>query len=86
MTFHKSDRVEYVQSRCKLSGKTLQTVAEYFQLIDKTCENNRSLMRHQIEKMWAEAKHELRCKLEEQYACKKCLLSNQHRSYRSNNQ
>jgi hypothetical protein len=55
MTFHKSDRAEYVQSRHKLSNKMLQTVAEYFQSIHETPENNGSLMHHQIEKIWAEA-------------------------------
>ncbi len=82
MTFHKSDCVEYVQSGCKLSDETLQTIAEYFQSIHKTHENNGSLMQHQIKKIWAEAKCKLHCKLEEQYAHKKPLLSDQHRSYR----
>jgi hypothetical protein len=65
MTFYKSDRAEYVQSGHKLSNKTLQTVAEYFQSIHKTCENNGSLMRHQIKKIQAEGKHKLRRELEE---------------------
>jgi hypothetical protein len=30
MTFHKSDRAEYVQSGCKPSDKMLQAIAEYF--------------------------------------------------------
>jgi hypothetical protein len=60
MTFHKSDHVEYVQSGCKLRDETLQTVAEYFQFICKTRENNGSLIHHQIKKIWAEAKRELR--------------------------
>jgi hypothetical protein len=51
MTFHKSDHVEYVQSGRKLSNETLQTIAEYFQLIHETCENDGSLMHHQIEKI-----------------------------------
>jgi hypothetical protein len=59
MTFHKSDRAEYVQSRCKLSDEMLQTVAEYFQSIQETCENNGSLMHHQIKKIWVEAKRKL---------------------------
>ena len=66
MTFHKkSDCMEYVQSGHKVSNKTLQTVAEYFQLIHETCENNGSLTRHQIKKFWVEAKRELRHELEE---------------------
>ncbi len=86
MTFHKSDCTEYVQSGCRLSNKMLQTIAEYFQLIHETCKNNGSLMRYQIEKIWAEAKRELRHKLEEQYARKKCLLSDKGRSYRLHKQ
>jgi hypothetical protein len=38
MTFHKSDCTEYVQSGCKLSNETLQTVVEYFKLIHETRE------------------------------------------------
>ncbi len=86
MTFHKSDCAQYVQSGQKLSGKTLQTVAEYFQLVHETRENDGSLMPHQIKKIQAEAKPKSCCELKEQYACKKCLLSAQRRSYRSNNQ
>jgi hypothetical protein len=40
MPFHKSDCAEYVQSGCKLSKEMLQTIAEYFQSIQETCENN----------------------------------------------
>ncbi len=86
MTFHKSDCAEYLQSRRKLSNKMLQTVAEYFQSIHKTCENNESLMHHQIKKIRVEAKGKLRCELEERYVHKKLLLSNQCKSYRWNNQ
>ncbi len=87
MTFHKkSDCMEYVQSGHKVSNKTLQTVAEYFQLIHETCENNGSLTRHQIKKIWAEAKRKLCRKLVERLGCKQCLLSDQHRGYRLYNQ
>jgi hypothetical protein len=44
----------------------LQTLAEYFQLIYKTRENNESLTRHQIKKIRVEAKRKLCHKLEEQ--------------------
>ncbi len=43
-------------------------------------------MRHQIKTIWVEAKCKLCHKLEEQYACKVCLISHQCRSYRSYNQ
>ncbi len=83
MTFHKSNCADYMQSRHKLSNMMVQTVTEYFQLIHKTCENNGSLMLHQIKNIRAEAKRELCRKLEEQYVDKKRLLSNQRRCYRS---
>jgi hypothetical protein len=86
MTFHMSDRVEYVRSGRKLSNKMLQTIVEYFQSIHKTRENNGSLTRHQIEKVQAEAKHKLCHKLEEQMGCKQRLLSDQCRGYRLYNQ
>ncbi len=49
-TFHKSDRMEYVQSGRKLSNETLQTVVEYFQLIHETREKDGSLMHRQIKR------------------------------------
>jgi hypothetical protein len=70
MTLHKSDCMEYVQSGHKLSNKTLQTIAEYFQSIHKTRENYGSLMRHQIKKIQAKVKRKLCRKLEELYARK----------------
>ncbi len=65
MIFHKSDPTEYVQSRHKLINETLQTIAEYFQSKNKTCENDGSLMCHKNEKIRAEAKRELCCELDE---------------------
>ncbi len=65
ITFHKSDHVKYVQSGSKLSNKMLQNVAEYFQSIHKTHENNGSLTCHQIKKICVAAKCKLPCKLEE---------------------
>jgi hypothetical protein len=82
MTFHKSDRAEYVQSGRKLSNKMLQTVMEYFQSIHETCEHDGSLTRHQVEKIRAEAKCKLHRKLEERLGRKQRLLSDQHRGYR----
>ena len=37
MTFHKSDRAEYVRSGRKLSKETLKTLAKYFELIYNSC-------------------------------------------------
>jgi hypothetical protein len=36
MTFHKTDRAEYVRSGCKLRDENLQTLAKYFELIYDT--------------------------------------------------
>ena len=33
MTFHRTDRAEYVHSGCKLCEETLKLLAEYFELI-----------------------------------------------------
>jgi hypothetical protein len=73
MTFHKSDHTECMQSGCKLSNKTLQTLVEYFQSIHQTREHNGGLTCNQIKKIRVEAKCELRCKVEEQYAHKKAF-------------
>ena len=59
MTFHKSDCAKYVQSGRKLRNKMLQTLAEYFQLIHETHENNGSLQRHQLKKVQAEARRKM---------------------------
>ncbi len=48
MTFHKSDCKEYVQSGHKIRNEILQTLAEYFQAIHETCENDGSLQHHQL--------------------------------------
>jgi hypothetical protein len=64
ITFHKSDRTEYMQSEHKLQNKMLQTLAEYFQSIHKTCENDGSLQRLLLKIFQAEAKRKLRCKQE----------------------
>ncbi len=82
MTFHKSDHAEYMQSGQKLRDKTLQTLAEYFQSVHETHENDGSLQCHQGKKICTEVKRELHHELEELYACKLRHLTNQHRSHR----
>jgi hypothetical protein len=80
--FHKLDRVEYVRSGQKMRNKSLQTLAEYFQSIHKTCKNDGSLQLYQVKKILAEAKHKLRQELEEQYERKLHHLAGQRRSHR----
>ncbi len=82
MTFHKSDHAEYMQSGQTLRDETLQTLAEYFQSVHKTHENDGSLQCHQGEKICMKTKCELCHELEELYTCKLCHLTNQHRSHR----
>jgi hypothetical protein len=65
MTFHKSNRAEYMRPGQKLRNKTLHTLVEYFQQIHETCKNNGSLQCHQVKKICAEAKRELHHELEE---------------------
>ena len=50
MTFHKSNRVEYVRFDRKLCKETLQTLAEYFELIYNSCLSEGPVPRHQLEK------------------------------------
>ncbi len=82
----KSDCTEYVQSGQKLYNKTLQSLAEYFQLNYKTCKNNDSLQHHHAKKICTEAKCKLHQELEEWYLRKLCYLANQCRSRRFHRQ
>jgi hypothetical protein len=70
MTFHKVDSVEYVRSGCKLHEETLQTLAGYFKTIYDAQLNDGSYQCHQLDKVHANAKCEMRKELEEHSACK----------------
>ena len=74
MTFHKSDRVEYVCSGCKLSKETLKTLVEYFELIYNSCLSQDLVPCRRLEKTQANAKHEMRHELQEQYDRKLAIL------------
>ena len=51
MTFHKTDRAEYVRSGRRLREETLQTLAEYFESIYDTRMNDDHYCRLQVEKV-----------------------------------
>ena len=70
ITFHKTDRAEYVCSGRKLCEETLQTLAEYFELIYETRMNDGYYRRMQVEKVRFDAKRKMRHELEQHYACK----------------
>ena len=82
MTFHKSNRAEYVRSGCKLCEKMLQTLAEYFKIIYDAQLNNGDYQCHQLDKAQADAKHEMCTELQEHYACKLRHFADHHRSDR----
>ena len=67
MTFHKSNRAKYVCSGCKLSKETLKTLVEYFELIYNSCLSQDLVPCRRLEKTQANAKHEMRHELQEQY-------------------
>ena len=65
VTFHKRDRVECVRSGCKLRKETLQTLAEYFELIYDSHLSQGLLPHHQLDKIQANTKCEMRHELRE---------------------
>ncbi len=51
MTFHSSDRAEYVRSGCKLREETLKLLAEYFESIYDSCLSEGLVPRRQLDKI-----------------------------------
>jgi hypothetical protein len=78
MSFHKEDRVKYVESGRRLSNETLESVTEYFKNIFNLQVADGSLAKkhkHQIEqRVRRKMRHEL-CK---RYKEKVCLVTEQH--------
>jgi hypothetical protein len=82
MSFHCTDRAEYVRSGCKLSNKTLQTLAEYFESIFLACLSNGMLQKKRHNQVCFAAKSELCHELKERYREKlKKLLESRERHY-----
>ena len=67
MTFHKSDRSEYVRSGRKLDEETASSVAEYFERLHNARLHDGSLQKKRDEQIRRTAKSELRHDLEERY-------------------
>jgi hypothetical protein len=64
MSFHCSDRAEYVRSGPKLNDETLQTLAEYFESIFLAQFGDGSIQRKHDNQLRAAAKRELCRELE----------------------
>ncbi len=83
MTFHRSDRAEYVHSGRKLRKETLKSLAEYFEWIYDSCLSKGLVPRRQLDKIRADTKREMRHELRERYDCKFRHFSEQRRTDRS---
>ena len=83
MTFHRTDRAEYVCSGRKLCKETLKLLTEYFKSIYDSCLSEVLIPHRQLDEIRANAKREMRHKLREQYDCKLRHFSEQRRSDRS---
>jgi hypothetical protein len=83
MTFHRTDRVEYVCSVCKLRKETLKSLAEYFESIYDSLLSEGLVPCRQLDKIRADAKREMRHELRERYDCKLCHFSEQRRTDKS---
>ncbi len=80
MTFHRTDRAEYVCSGRKLREETLKSLAEYFELIYDSRLSEGLVPHRQLKKIQAKAEREMCHELWEQYDCKRCHFSEQCRS------
>jgi hypothetical protein len=67
MTFHRSDQAEYVRSGLKLCEESLKSLAEYIKTIYDSCLSEGLVPRHQLDKIQAHAKREMRHELRERY-------------------
>jgi hypothetical protein len=67
MTFHRSDRAEYVRSGRKLRKESLKLLAEYFETIYDSRLSKSLVPRRQLDKIQADAKREMRHELQERY-------------------
>ena len=80
MTFHKSNMAEYVCSGHKLCEETPHMLTEYFELIYDSCLGKGLVPHHQLDKIQANAKREMRHELQEQYDHKLRHFAEQRRS------
>ncbi len=64
MSYHKSDRAEFVHSGNKLNGETLQTLTEYFQGIHDVKFSDGSLEQKREDQIQQSTRREMRGELE----------------------
>ena len=86
MTFHKTDRVEYVRSGRKLREENLQTLTKYFESIYDTQVIETTYSQSQHEKVQSDARKQACHELQERYTRKMHYFSNKRRSGRSHAQ
>ncbi len=67
MSFHKSDRTEFVHSGNKLNGETLQTLTEYFQSIHDVKISDGSLQQKREDQIRQSTRREMRGELEKRF-------------------
>ncbi len=83
MTFHRTDRAEYICSGRKLCKETLKSLTEYFESIYYSRLSEGLVPRCQLDKIRADAKRKMRHELWERYDCKLRHFLEQRRSNRS---
>ncbi len=66
MTYHRSDRTEYVKSRKKLSAETIKSLMEYFQALFAQKKANGLLERAELDQIHQQAKQMLASSLRKQ--------------------
>ena len=86
MTFHKTDRVEYIRSGWKLPEENLQTLTEYFESIYDTRAIKTTYSRSQHKKVQGDTRKQARHELQERYVRKTQNFSNERRPGRSHTQ
>ncbi len=67
MSFHKSDRAEFVCSGNKLNGETLQTLTEYFQGIQDVKISDGSLQQKREDQIRQSTRREMHGELEKRF-------------------
>jgi hypothetical protein len=66
MTYHRSDRTEYVKSGKKLSAETIKSLTEYFQVLFAQKKADGSLKHAELDRIRQRAKRMLASSLREQ--------------------
>jgi hypothetical protein len=79
MSFYRSDRAEYLHSRCKLCDETLATLAEYFESGFDVRVADSMLRKLRDEQVRVKARNEYRHKLQARYHDKLKRLANSQR-------